>query len=90
MAGAKLLIVDDQEFNITALKIFLRHSARLNSEIAIEEATSGQAAINLVRSNVIANGFKSCDYSIIFMDCNMPFMDGYQCTEEIRQMLASH
>ena len=28
-----------------------------------------------------------CDYNLIFMDCNMPIMDGYQATQKIRQFL---
>ena len=32
------------------------------------------------------NCIASCDYEIIFMDCNMPFMDGYETTLRIRQI----
>ena len=27
-----------------------------------------------------------CDYKLIFMDCNMPFMDGYETTTRIRKL----
>ncbi|NQX87768.1 MAG: response regulator [Halioglobus sp.] len=40
-------------------------------------AENGQAAIDQ---------FKKGDYSLIFMDCRMPVMDGYDATEKIREI----
>lgn len=33
------------------------------------------------------NNGKDCSYELIFMDCNMPIMDGYQAADKIREYL---
>ena len=33
------------------------------------------------------NKGENCSYELIFMDCNMPIMDGYQASEKIREYL---
>ena len=33
---------------------------------------------------------KLCDYDMIFMDCNMPIMDGYESSKCIRDYLYEH
>ena len=37
--------------------------------------------------NVKKNQGLSCDYELIFMDCNMPIMDGNKSTNLIRSFL---
>ena len=41
----------------------------------------------MIVANVEKNQFRSCDYDLILMDCNMPFMDGYESCHKIRQFL---
>jgi CheY-like chemotaxis protein len=38
--------------------------------------SDGAAALELIRRN---------DYSVVFMDCQMPRLDGYSATEEVRK-----
>ncbi|CAD8052966.1 unnamed protein product [Paramecium sonneborni] len=77
-----VLIVDDIPFNhlafITVLKYF---------NVKSDSAYDGQMAIDMVKSR-----YKncSCTYKLIFMDIDMPGIDGYQTTKEIQQFLSQN
>jgi CheY-like chemotaxis protein len=47
------------------------------SEFLMEAVENGQEAVHITSAR---------QYDIILMDCNMPIKDGWQATEEIRQM----
>ena len=78
----RILIVDDEPFNIVGLKIILKKAAG-NTQLVdlIDSAKSGLEAIDLVKQA----SWRGHMYSLIFMDCSMPVMDGYEATEKIRE-----
>lgn len=77
----QMLIVDDEIFNITAMRIVLKYVFKIkNLDTTCTHAMNGQQAIDLIKQNVEQNKGKYCSYSIIFMDCNMPVLDGYEAT----------
>ena len=71
-AGCSVLIVDDNEINSLVAEGFLGKRG-INPAMA----RSGEAALNLCRSK---------KFDLIFMDCMMPGMDGYEATRAIRRM----
>ena len=84
----RILIVDDQEYNIEALKTILEYSVGLKDiNQRADKAFDGQIALNMVKENVQKNGMRCLDYDLIFMDCNMPEMDGYEASLKIREFL---
>ncbi len=67
----KILIVDDIESNVlTAKAIIRKHGYQTDS------ASNGIQAVEKARKN---------KYDLIFMDCQMPEMDGYEACRQIRE-----
>jgi signal transduction histidine kinase/CheY-like chemotaxis protein/HPt (histidine-containing phosphotransfer) domain-containing protein len=73
--NAKILIVEDNITNQIVIKDMLEI---LNNNVDI--ATNGKEAITYLKRN---------KYDLVFMDCHMPIMDGYQATAEIREFTKS-
>jgi len=69
--GAQLLLVEDNEINQQVAKKILE-GAGLNVALA----NNGQEAVNAVKEN---------EYDAVLMDVQMPVMDGYTATREIRK-----
>ena len=67
----KLLLVEDNEINRKIIKKML---GKYNMEC--DTAIDGAEAIAILKKQ---------DYDIVFMDCQMPVMDGYVTTKEIRE-----
>ncbi len=71
-SGFKLLIVDDNEHNLFALKTLIKK----HMDVAVLEATSGQTALDI--------GFTQPDIDLIILDVQMPEMDGFQTASMLK------
>ena len=78
----KILIVDDEKFNCDIIEGFLMILNFENYKDRIEFAYNGEEAINRVK-DAIQDG-DPYRFHLILMDCNMPFVDGYEATSQIR------
>jgi len=72
ITGGRMLVAEDHEVNQQLFKTILQN---LGHEVHI--ANNGKEAVNAV---------KGISYDIIFMDVQMPEMNGYEATEEIRRL----
>jgi two-component system, sensor histidine kinase and response regulator len=68
---ARVLVAEDNPFN---QKLAFRQLQKLGCEP--DMASNGKDALDAITKNA---------YDLIFMDCQMPEMDGYQATAEIRR-----
>jgi len=97
--GGRILIIDDNEMSretideklLEDINILLVEDNKFNQELALsllemygttaDLAENGQQAVERVEKQ---------SYDLILMDCQMPIMDGYAATKEIRNRLGSN
>lgn len=70
---ARVLLVEDYSINA----LFAEKLLRKFGIVHIDQAIDGIEAIRR---------YQEGDYDVIFMDCQMPELDGYRATEELRQL----
>ncbi|MNE16784.1 Sensor histidine kinase RcsC [compost metagenome] len=67
----RILLVEDNPVNQLVVKGLLsRHG------LTVEVARQGEEALKILRQE---------DFDLVLMDCNMPLMDGYEATRQIRR-----
>ncbi|CAH9055440.1 Sensor histidine kinase RcsC [Pseudoalteromonas sp. CIP111854] len=71
--GAKALLVEDNAINAVILQKQLS-----NLGFDVQHVSHGKAAVEILASR---------SFDVIFMDLNMPYMDGYEAIDHIRTML---
>ncbi|KAL4474756.1 hypothetical protein ABPG74_001452 [Tetrahymena malaccensis] len=74
---SQILIVDDNDFNLYSLQLILKTYGFI-----VDKSNSGMDAVSKVK---LKYSNQSCCqyYQLIFMDIDMPIMDGHQTTTEI-------
>ncbi len=72
VSRAKILLVEDNDINRKIVVTMLK-SHGMTCDIAVD----GSEAVKAVAKK---------DYDVVFMDCQMPVMDGYEATIKIREM----
>jgi PAS domain S-box-containing protein len=77
-ASTHVLLVEDNAINQEVARLMLADMG-----IAIDMATNGREALErLLQSS------DALPYTLILMDCQMPLLDGYECTRLIREGVA--
>lgn len=69
---SKILVVEDSEINC---KLILKILS--NNGLSCDLALNGQEAVEAFEAN---------NYDLILMDCQMPILDGYEATKQIRKI----
>jgi CheY-like chemotaxis protein len=68
----KILLVEDTEDNVLLIKAYLK-----NAPYELDIAENGKLAVDK---------FRAGDYDLVFMDMQMPVMDGFTAVEKIREL----
>ena len=80
MSPNSLLIVEDCDIEREKIK---RVISKMKVEIEVLEAENGEEGLDLLRDQF--QGKKQTPLPIVFLDLNMPRMNGFEFLEELRQ-----
>ena len=72
LQGARVLLVEDNEINQELAMALLQDNG-----LRVDAVNNGQQALDRLRGH---------RYDGVLMDCQMPVMDGYEATRQIRNM----
>jgi CheY-like chemotaxis protein len=75
-------VVDDEKFNCDIIYGFLMILGVINRKEQTFFSYNGEQAVQQVKKAFMEND--PLRFSLILMDCNMPFLDGYEATKQIR------
>jgi len=70
--GTRILVAEDQMVNLLLMKTILE-----KAQCQVDTAKNGIEAVQKVAAN---------NYDVVFMDCQMPELDGFEATREIREI----
>lgn len=70
LAAGKILVVDDGQANRNLIRLILERAG-----CSVDQAENGQIGYEKAMAN---------DYDVVFMDMQMPVLDGYQATAKLR------
>jgi len=82
----KIFVIDDEPFNILGLKNILKlcfdrmKLPACTIDELVDTAYNGKEAVERIKQESRLGR----SYAIVFMDCSMPFMDGYEACSQIR------
>ncbi|KAE9589492.1 putative histidine kinase response regulator and transcription factor RR-A-type family [Lupinus albus] len=81
LSGKRILVVED---NALLRKLALATLIPLG--VTIEQCENGEQAVQLIEEGLARRDIPYPPYDYILMDCEMPVMDGFEATKQIREM----
>ena len=78
----QILIVDDEPYNQMAVKNIIEILGIKDVNNVVQTAINGQVALDIIKNEILLKN--GCRIDLIFMDQNMPVMDGCEATANLR------